>query len=175
MCLLSSMAGVARGTRGRCGAQRGHPGRARATEGDGAPGPPSRVGDGEQRQRRVGGLGGGGPRLCPTFPSSPSCQPRSSGTCPPLPCAGAAAQPPLCSAAALPSPAPRGSRISAHLRAVLNHGGENGTHANWAPRLHQPGLSLTRHIAFPSRLDPEQGREVCVAERSAPRLPDLQS
>ena len=28
---------------------------------------------------------------------------------------------------------------------------------------------------FSSWLDTEEGREVCVAERSAPKLPDLQS
>ena len=33
----------------------------------------------------------------------------------------------------------------------------------------------TRCIAFSSQLDTEEGREVFVAERSAPRLPDLQS
>ena len=32
----------------------------------------------------------------------------------------------------------------------------------------------TRCIAFSSQLDTEEGREVFVAERSAPRLPDLQ-
>lgn len=125
VCLLSSMVGVAGAHGQRDQGQARGPAR-----------PPGQgQGDGGRRQRRVGGLGGGGPRLCPPFPSSPSCQPRSSGTCPPLPCTGAAAQPPLCSTAALPSPAPRGSRISGHLRAVLNHSGEIGTQADWAPRL----------------------------------------
>lgn len=90
----------------------------------------------------VGGSGGregrgGGPRLCPPFPSSPSCQPHSSGTCPSLPCAGAAAQPPalLRSGPSLPQH-PEVVESASHLRAVLNRSEENRTHADWVPWLH---------------------------------------
>lgn len=182
---------TARGTRGGRGASEATgagPGGQRVT---GMPGP-VRAGEEEtcwaEGRRRgrpvcVGGSGGREgsrwwPQAVPPFPEQPVLPAPLLGHVPlsalrwrSSPASRSAPQRPF------PPPAPRGCRISlssqgrpepqrrephtCRLGALASHAG-------------QPSRR-TRRIAFSSQLDTEEGREVFVAERSAPRLPDLQS